>query len=176
MQGRQMLLMAAMLSFVACGDSEDTSAASGASSTGEAEATEATEAAEEAEPATAENANTRDIHGLRVTVNDDGTIAIQGVDRWGGRLDTVYADTTYFRNAVPVLKRSVTEEQGTGLDELLETLPEPEAAPTEGAGMEPAPIAPPAPATMAATMATVTMAPAPATMAPAAPIEGAMAP
>jgi hypothetical protein len=164
MQGRPLLLAVFAVSLVACGDSEDTAGSSSSSSTTEpaVEESEAVEEVEEAaEPQAAANENTRDIHGLLVTVNEDGSIAIQGADRWGGRLDTVYADATYFRNAVPVLQRSVTEEQGAGLEALLESLPEAET-PTPAPTMA---------STMAATMAP-TMAPAEATMA----AEGDMAP
>ena len=148
----------------ACGSSEETetpaartegeTAEEGAAGQEAAEAVE--EAAEEAEPP---NAATRDIHGLRVTLNDDGSITLSGVDRWGARLDTTYADATYFRNAVEVLKRSITEEQGAGLDAYLTELPAPEG------GEAPPPTMAPAP-TMRATMQT--NAPAPATMEPAA--------
>ena len=56
-----------------------------------------------------------DIHGITVKLLDDGTVEIAGTDRWGNRIDTKYENVEYFRGALPVLQRSVTEEQAAGL-------------------------------------------------------------
>jgi hypothetical protein len=56
-----------------------------------------------------------DIHGITVKLLDDGTVEVAGTDRWGNRLDTKYENVEYFRGALPVLERSVTEEQAAGL-------------------------------------------------------------
>lgn len=72
---------------------------------------------------------TRDLHGLRVTLEENGFIRLSGTDRWGGRVDTVYENAEFFRNAVPVLSRSVTEEQAADLRALAAELAPP---PTRG--------------------------------------------
>lgn len=46
----------------------------------------------------------------------DGGVKLTGVDQWGGRMDTVYESMTYYKNAVPVLKRYVTAAQGEQLE------------------------------------------------------------
>jgi len=59
-----------------------------------------------------------DVHGITVTFRTDGTVAIQGRDRFGNALDTVYENVDFFRKALPVLERSLTTEQSTGLRDL----------------------------------------------------------
>lgn len=56
-----------------------------------------------------------DAEGIAVERLPDGSIRVRGQDRWGVRLDTVYADATYFANAVPVLSRSLTEAQARAM-------------------------------------------------------------
>jgi hypothetical protein len=127
----------------ACGDDSEGSAESAQTPAESQENTASAEAAEAAEAQAAEAAerptNVRDIHGLEVTLNDDGTIALRGVDRWGSRLDTLYADKEYFGNAVPVLERSVTPEQNEGLRALLEELSRAAPAPSPSEGAEASP-------------------------------------
>ena len=60
-----------------------------------------------------------DVHGITVTFRADGMVAIQGRDRFGNALDTVYENVDFFRKALPVLDRSLTAEQSTGLRDLL---------------------------------------------------------
>jgi hypothetical protein len=57
-----------------------------------------------------------------VDVGDDGTIRLSGADRWGGRIDTAFENLEYLSNAVPVLKRSLTDEQGSALDAFVQEL------------------------------------------------------
>lgn len=65
--------------------------------------------------------------GLEVRIGNDGTVIVDGIDRWGNEVHTTYADADYFRNAVPVLMRSSTEEQQTALTAALEALPNAES-------------------------------------------------
>lgn len=60
-----------------------------------------------------------DVDGIVVTFRDDGMIAIRGRDRFGNVLDTVYENIDFFRNALPVLDRSLTADQSMGLQELV---------------------------------------------------------
>jgi hypothetical protein len=60
-----------------------------------------------------------DVDGIVVTFRDDGMIAIHGRDRFGNVVDTVYENIEFFRNALPVLDRSLTAEQSMGLQELV---------------------------------------------------------
>lgn len=73
----------------------------------------------------------RDLAGLRAVVNDDATIVLSGTNRWGERFETTYADLSYFEGAVPVWKRSISEDQGVALDAFLEEL-KAEAGPPAG--------------------------------------------
>ena len=59
-----------------------------------------------------------DVNGITVTFRADGTVAIQGRDQFGTALDTVYENVDFFRNALPVLERSLTAAQATGLRDL----------------------------------------------------------
>jgi hypothetical protein len=63
-----------------------------------------------------------DAAGLTVTANADGTIRLTGQDRWQNQIDTTYADTTYLRNALPVVERTVSEAQGRALRAVLDQL------------------------------------------------------
>ncbi len=60
-----------------------------------------------------------DVHGIVVTFLDGGSIAISGRDRWGHALDTTYENVEFFRNALPVLERSISADQAAGLRALL---------------------------------------------------------
>jgi hypothetical protein len=60
-----------------------------------------------------------DVHGIVVKFLDGGAVAISGKDRWGNALDTTYENAEFFRNALPVLERSVTAEQAAGLRALI---------------------------------------------------------
>jgi hypothetical protein len=123
------LIFAVAVAVAACGDSSDETGESASSETtadqaAAAEAAEAAEAARQAAEAEAAAVDdrTQDLAGLSLLVNDDGTITLSGADRWGGRIDSTYADLEYFTNAVPVLRRSVNDEQGAALDAALEEL------------------------------------------------------
>lgn len=74
--------------------------------------------AEEGEAEPASGSEVRDLSGLEVSLNEDGTVDVEGTDRWGEAIETQYTDHTYFRNAIPVLSRSVTAEQAAGLSAL----------------------------------------------------------
>jgi hypothetical protein len=60
--------------------------------------------------------------GLALDAAADGTIRLTGKDRWGGQIDTAYESLEYLNNALPVLKRSLTDEQSRALDALIEGL------------------------------------------------------
>jgi hypothetical protein len=60
-----------------------------------------------------------DVQGISVKYLDGGAIQISGRDRWGNALDTTYENVEFLRNALPVLERSVTAEQATGLRALI---------------------------------------------------------
>jgi hypothetical protein len=107
-----------------CGDSSDpTSTESAQTSAEETTPSEAVGAVEEATEGAAEAAEgARDLAGISAEMHDDGTITISGSDRWGGPLEYTYADSEYLKNAVPVLARSITEEQATALAEYVEEL------------------------------------------------------
>lgn len=62
---------------------------------------------------------TWDAEGISVEALPDSSIRVRGEDRWGVRIDTVYADVTYFANAVPVLSRSLSEAQARALTTLV---------------------------------------------------------
>jgi hypothetical protein len=59
-----------------------------------------------------------DVHGITVTFRADGTVVLHGKDRWNNALDTEYENAAFFKNALPVLARSVTAEQAAGLQAL----------------------------------------------------------
>ncbi len=128
--------------FFGCSNSSETSGSESAQTSAEQNASsEAAETARETTAPAAEEAEdgARDLAGIRALVNDDGTITLSGADRWGNPIDATYADTQYLENAVPVLTRSITEEQATALAGLVEELkgeggeaPIPEAAGGDG--------------------------------------------
>ena len=60
--------------------------------------------------------------GLALDVGADGTLRLTGADQWCGRIDTAFESLEYLTNAIPVLKRSLTEDQGRALDALVEGL------------------------------------------------------
>lgn len=60
-----------------------------------------------------------DVHGIVVKFTDGGAVEISGRDRWGNALDTTYENVEFFRNALPVLERSVSAEQAAGLRALV---------------------------------------------------------
>jgi len=60
-----------------------------------------------------------DVHGIVVTFRDDGMVEIRGRDQFGHAVDTTYENVEFFRNALPVLDRSLTTEQAVGLRELV---------------------------------------------------------
>lgn len=58
----------------------------------------------------------------RLTLNADGTIRLQVVDRWGAAFDSTYEDVTYLRRALPVLSRGLSAEQNAELERSLDAL------------------------------------------------------
>jgi hypothetical protein len=60
-----------------------------------------------------------DVQGIVVTFLDGGMIEVRGRDRWGNALDTTYESIEFLRQALPVLERSVSEEQAAGLRALI---------------------------------------------------------
>lgn len=60
-----------------------------------------------------------DVHGITVKFLDGGAIELAGKDQWGTAFDTTYENADFVRKALPVLERSVTPEQATGLRALL---------------------------------------------------------
>ena len=60
-----------------------------------------------------------DVHGISVTFREDGMVAVHGRDQFGSTIDTTYENVDFFRNALPVLSRSLTAEQSMGLRELV---------------------------------------------------------
>ncbi len=72
-----------------------------------------------AQPAEIAAVESWDAAGIAVERLLDGSIRLRGVDRWGVRVDTVYADATYFANAVPVFSRGLTDEQARAVTALV---------------------------------------------------------
>lgn len=60
-----------------------------------------------------------DAAGIAIARLPDGSIRVRGEDRWGVRIDTTYADVTYFANAVPVISRSLSDPQSHAMAELV---------------------------------------------------------
>jgi hypothetical protein len=116
----RLFLAVALVGLLACGDDSDPEATE---ATSEPTTAEPTPEPDETTPPVEDDAHTA--AGLRVRVNDDGSVTVAGVDRWGTRVDTTYADAEYFRNAVEVLRRSFTEEQQAAIDAALAELPAP---------------------------------------------------
>jgi len=150
-QGMLRWILIGLLSLltVGCGDDSGDGAGSAESAqTGPEESAETQAASEAAEEAAAaaeaeEASRVRDLAGLSAVVNDDGTITLTGSDRWGGSLDATYADLEYLTNAIPVLERSVTDEQHAALEAFAQELgggageaPEEGDTPEEPAGGE----------------------------------------
>lgn len=63
-----------------------------------------------------------EVDGLTARRVEGGLIEVRGTDRWGGRVDTTYESAEYLKNALPVLERSITEEQAAALRAYVETL------------------------------------------------------
>ena len=63
-----------------------------------------------------------EVSGLTARRVEGGLIEVRGADRWGGRVDTTYESAEYLRDALPVLARSITEEQAAALRDWVETL------------------------------------------------------
>jgi hypothetical protein len=56
-----------------------------------------------------------DIHGISVAFVEGGHVEVRGRDRWGRPLDTTFENIDFLRRALPVLARSITDEQANGL-------------------------------------------------------------
>ncbi len=61
--------------------------------------------------------------GIEARLLSDGSVRLEGIDRFGQTLSVTYADASYFRNAVPVLARSLTPAQADALRAFAEQLP-----------------------------------------------------
>jgi len=64
-------------------------------------------------------AETWDAAGITVERLPGNAIRVRGTDRWGARIDTTYADATYFANAVPVFARGLRDDQTRAVTELI---------------------------------------------------------
>jgi hypothetical protein len=73
-------------------------------------------AAQPGEPAPLETWNAA---GVTVERLPGDAIRVRGTDRWGARMDTTYADATYFANAVPVFSRGLNDDQARAMTELI---------------------------------------------------------
>lgn len=72
-----------------------------------------------AQPGEVNAVETWDAAGLAVERLPGDAIRVRGTDRWGARIDTTYADVTYFANAVPVFSRGLRDDQARAVTELL---------------------------------------------------------
>jgi hypothetical protein len=67
-------------------------------------------------PAPAESAaparNVYTGEGITITETTAGQVILKTTDLWGAAINTTYADCTYYTNAIPVLKRSLTPQRG----------------------------------------------------------------
>jgi hypothetical protein len=80
--------------------------------------------------------------GITIERLPGDAIRVRGTDRWGARIDTTYADATYFANAVPVFARGLQDEQARVVNELI---PRVRAATSTAAAAAAPAAAPPAP-------------------------------
>ena len=55
------------------------------------------------------------VPGLRITRLSNGEVEMVGTDIWGGAINTTYQDCTYYRNALPVVRRSLPPAQAAVL-------------------------------------------------------------
>jgi hypothetical protein len=97
----------------------------------------------EAAPAPPAPGSTRDIAGLRVTPNLDGTIRLEGTDVWGGDVSATYQSIGFLEPALEIYDRSLTPEQAAGLRALAAELRA--ASPAAAAAPAPPPPAAPTP-------------------------------
>lgn len=115
--------------FAACdcddgGASREPSAAQGERAAAPAAETETPATPPEQPEAEAEPAPDVEVDGLTARRIEGGLIEVRGPDRWGGRVDTTYESAEFLKNALPVLERSITEEQVAALRAYVETLEE----------------------------------------------------
>ena len=77
-----------------------------------------------AQPSAPAGAPTRiEVDGLTAELLPNGQVRVSGVDQWGGKLDSTYESAKFFRDALPVLSRSVTPPQAAALQKLADALP-----------------------------------------------------
>jgi hypothetical protein len=55
----------------------------------------------------------------KLTRNADGTLRLEFTDRWGKPFDATYENEEFFKRAVPVIHRSMTDEQVAHLENQL---------------------------------------------------------
>jgi len=104
-----------------CGESSERAPASATPAATEPEPAAEPEP-EPAAPAPPPLGTTRDLAGLRVTPNEDGTIRIEGTDRWGGDASATYESVEFLAPALAVYERSLSEEQVAALRALVDEL------------------------------------------------------
>jgi hypothetical protein len=63
------------------------------------------------------------IDGMSVERLAGGAIELRVRDRWGNAIDTTYESADFLRHALPVLRRSLTEEQVTRLEVIARETP-----------------------------------------------------
>ncbi len=83
--------------------------------------------------------DTRVLDGLEVVYESTGELTVRGTDRWSQPIDTQFQDGQYFRDAVPTLSRSVTDEQAAMLRDVAAHIPQSAPAPAMGPAAEGAP-------------------------------------
>lgn len=71
--------------------------------------------------------DTRELGGLVVTYLASGGLTVRGTDRWGHPIDSQFENGEYFRNALPTLSRSVSDEQAAMLRDVADHIPRAEA-------------------------------------------------
>lgn len=58
-----------------------------------------------------------------VTRNPDGTVKLEGVDRWGQRIEATYESVEWLEKALPVLSRGLTDSNAIDLEKSVKALP-----------------------------------------------------
>jgi hypothetical protein len=64
------------------------------------------------------------VDGIGVELFENGELRLTGTDSWGKPLDTTYENIGFFRNALPVLERSLTPIQAAKLRALVDAAPQ----------------------------------------------------
>jgi len=56
--------------------------------------------------------------GIKVTLTADGLVKLETTSLWNASLDTIYDNCDYYRNALPVIRKQVSEERAKVLDKV----------------------------------------------------------